>query len=149
MTRAADIRAAGANDLADIQELVRQANLPHEDISAQRMPQFVVARGNDDELLAAGGIEIHGDDALLRSVVVSDRTRGSGLGRIVVSALESRARAAGINAIYLLTTTAGDYFPRLGYEPFPRGSVPSGIAESTQFMSLCPASAVCLQKILE
>lgn len=149
MTSAIDIRTAGAIDLVNIQAMVRQANLPHEDISARLMPHFVVARSHDGELLATGGIEVHGNDALLRSVVVNDQARGRGLGRTVVAALESHARAAGISAIYLLTTTAGDYFPRLGYEAVPRGNVPGGIAGSAQFTSLCPVSAACLRKITE
>lgn len=149
MTGSPDFRAASAADLADIQALLKHAGLPFEDLSAALMPDFIVLRGASGELLAAGGFEIHGEDGLLRSVVVADATRGQGLGGTVTTMIERRARKRGIRALFLLTTTAADFFPRLGYERFDRGGVPPALAGSAEFASLCPASAVCMKKNLE
>lgn len=148
MTNVPDFRAATASDLADIQALLKSAGLPFEDLTGNALQDFIVLRDANGELLATGGIEHHGDDALLRSVVVSDAARGTGLGRRITGAIENRAREKHIGALYLLTTTAAEFFPRLGYEAFDRGAVPAGIAQSTEFAMLCPATAVCMKKNL-
>lgn len=149
MTASPDFRAANAADLADVQALLANAGLPFEDLSAAMMQDFTVLRGAGGELLAAGGIEIHDADGLLRSVVVADSMRGKGLGGAVAATVEGHARAKGVRALFLLTTTAADFFPRLGYAAFDRARVPAAIAQSAEFASLCPASAVCMKKNLE
>ena len=66
----------------------------------------------------------------------------------LVAHCEEEARATGIAALYLLTTTAADYFLRRGYVSVARDAVPPEIAGHAQFRSLCPASAQCLRLIL-
>ena len=70
--------------------------------------------------MAAAAIERFGDDGLLRSVVVAPDHRGSGVGQALVAAAEALAREAGIRDLWLLTETAIDWFPRLGYEVVER-----------------------------
>ncbi|HEX6929787.1 MAG TPA: arsenic resistance N-acetyltransferase ArsN2 [Gammaproteobacteria bacterium] len=148
-TAGPEFRTARADDPADIRALLKHAGLPFEDLQADAMPDFVVLRGAHGELLATGGIERYGEDGLLRSVAVSDVARGTGLGKAIAAAMERHARAKGIGSLYLLTTTAAAFFPRLGYEVFERHAVPAAVAKSAEFVSLCPASAVCLKKNLE
>lgn len=148
MAAAPDFRIALPDDLDDARTLLKDAGLPFEDLTAESMQDFIVLR-REGALLAVGGLECHGDDGLLRSVVVSDTLRGSGLGRQITAAVEHRARGKGIRALYLLTTTAADFFPRLGYARFDRAAVPAGIAQSTEFATICPASATCMKKNLE
>jgi N-acetylglutamate synthase-like GNAT family acetyltransferase len=40
-----------------------------------------------------------------------------------------RAERGGLTALYLLTTTARDYFPRLGFVPCPRAEAPLLVQE--------------------
>ena len=54
----------------------------------------------------AGGLELFGDVALLRSLVVSSETRSSGMGTALVRHAESYALSQGVRTLYLLTTTA-------------------------------------------
>ena len=61
-----------------------------------------------------GGLEIHGADALLRSVVTLPQLRRIGMGTAIVSALEVEARARQCRAIYLLTASEAKFFGRLG-----------------------------------
>lgn len=128
---------------------MRQAGLPFEDIEANAMPDFVVLRNAAGGIIAAGGLECYGGDALLRSVVVRDEARGQGLGIRITRKLEERALQGGISTLYLLTNAAADFFSRLGYETFDRNAVPATVAASREFSQLCPASASCLRKILE
>ncbi|HEX7047318.1 MAG TPA: arsenic resistance N-acetyltransferase ArsN2 [Gammaproteobacteria bacterium] len=148
MTDTPDFRAATANDLADIQALLKSAGLPFEDLTIHSLQDFMVLRDAKGELLATGGVERHGNDGLLRSVVVSDAARGSGLGKRITGAIENHAREKHIGALYLLTMTAAEFFPRLGYEKFDRDAVPVAIARSTEFATLCPATAICMKKNL-
>jgi amino-acid N-acetyltransferase len=55
------------------------------------------------------------------------------------------ARANGLEIVYLLTTTAPDFFRRIGFSPAERSSAPLKIAMSPEFAHACPASAACLK----
>lgn len=61
---------------------------------------------------------------------------------------EDLASASGISELWLLTTTAEDFFPRAGYVTVNRSSASTRLQASTQFAQLCPASAVCMMKTL-
>lgn len=143
-----ELRHAAGSDLAEIKLLLEHAVLPFEDLQAEAMQDFVVVRDEQGMLLGAGGIERYDEDGLLRSVVVHEKARGTGLGRKITSAIEGYSRKNGITGLYLLTTTAADFFPRLGYERFERNNVPDKLKQSAEFASLCPASAVCMRKQL-
>ena len=65
-------------------------------------------------------------------------------------ALDAEAHAAekGVETLYLLTTTAADFFARRGYEAVPRSAAPAAIAATPQFRDLCPASSVLMRKTI-
>lgn len=92
------------------------------------------------------GLEIHGEVALLRSLAVADAQRGGGLGAALVAHAERYAAGQGVATVYLLTTTAADFFLRLGYRHVPREDAPAAIAGTTQFSGLCPASSAFMAK---
>lgn len=94
------------------------------------------------------GVEVHGEDGLLRSLVVSEASRKGGCGRTLVTHAEEWAARQGVRTLYLLTTTAAAYFERLGYGVVPRSEAPPAIAATAQFTSLCPASSTFMRKAL-
>jgi len=49
-------------------------------------------------------------------------------------------------AIYLLTTTAEQFFPRFGFVAVDRQSMPRSIQGSIEFQSACPASAIAMRR---
>jgi amino-acid N-acetyltransferase len=100
-------------------------------------------------LVGTGGFEVHGDSGLLRSVVVADRRRGTGLGRALVASVEAAARQQGLGSLVLLTETARDFFARLGYVDIARETAPEAIRNSAEFTSICPQSAHCMSKRLD
>ena len=128
--------------------LLSQAKLPIEDLTDEKMDLFVIAKDQDDSLLGVVGVEFYENMGLLRSLAVNPLYRNKGLGRRLVYHIESVARQEGILRLYLLTITASNYFPRLGYKLTDRDVVPTCIKETDEFSSMCPASAVCLSKIL-
>jgi amino-acid N-acetyltransferase len=100
----------------------------------------------EDVPVGFGGLEVHGSDALLRSVVTLPPLRQTGKGGAIVAALEAEARAHRCHAIYLLTASEADFFGRLGYAPCVRGDVPEAIRGSRQFAVLCPPAATVMVK---
>ena len=70
--------------------------------------------------------------------------QGNGLGRALYFNVRERARSRGVGALYLLTTTAADYFERLGFIRESRESAPVALRASAEFRGACPASATLL-----
>ena len=103
---------------------------------------------DDNGLRGVVGLEMHDQAALLRSLVVPAGERGKGLGAALVSHAEQFAARHGIDAIYLLTTTAAAFFERQGYGHASRQNAPATIAATRQFSHLCPSSSAFMTKSL-
>jgi [ribosomal protein S5]-alanine N-acetyltransferase len=130
-----------------VRALLAAAGLPVADLGDD-MSHFHGC-GTPAALRGAVGLELHGSDALLRSLVVDPAQRGRGFGKALVEAAERHARASSVRHIYLLTETAETFFESLGYQRIPRESVPAAIRASHEFAILCPASAACMSKALD
>lgn len=147
----ATVRPAVAGDREAVEQLLASQRLPTAGVDAlfTRAPgDFVIVPGADG-VLAVAGLERCGDDALLRSVAVRADAQGQGLGHRVVEAVLAAATAGGVRRLYLLTTTAEHYFPRFGFAPVDRSAVPPAVAQTVEFTSACPASAVAMTRRLE
>src|SRR5262249_8905446 len=114
-----------------------KAGLPAEEVGAARL-LFWRFETVEDIPVGFGGLEIHGSDALLRSLVTRPPLRQLGMGAAMVAVLETEARALKCRAIYLLTTSDANFFGRLGYAPCPRAEVPEPILPSPHFAELSP-----------
>jgi len=141
------ITPATPKDETVIKTLLQNCHLPFEDLTPAHMATFWAIPG-EGQMIAAIGLEICGNFGLLRSLAVSETWRGQGLGVQMVECIETQARERQIAALYLLTTTADQFFARLGYQVVSRDSAPAVLQETTEFQSICPASAVCMFKQL-
>jgi len=112
------------------------------------LPNFTVAEYGS-ELVGVAGLEVCCNNALLRSVAVSPEWRSRGLGRALVTRVIADAEARGINALYLLTTTADRYFPSFGFREITREQVPVDVRETAEFRSACPATATVMYRPLD
>jgi len=130
---------------AGVLALLEASGLPAADLRAGR-PVTLLAAVADDDLRGCVGYELSGDVALLRSLAVRPSARGGGAGRELVAAAESHARDSGAATIFLLTTTAAAFFERLGYQRIARDTAPAFIADSPQFLGLCPGTAVLMMR---
>jgi N-acetylglutamate synthase-like GNAT family acetyltransferase len=139
------IHAAEAQDLAAIEALLVSASLPLDGLTDQFPSCYVIARAND-VVIGAAGLELYGANALLRSVVVLRDFRHQGVASALVENRMTEARKLGVTSVFLLTTTAADYFKRHGFEPTPREDAPLPLAESPEFARACPASATCMAR---
>lgn len=131
-----------------MRRLLAAAQLPDSDLQLHHLDHFFGC-GTPDAPQGVGGIEIHGHDALLRSLTVDDSARGRGCGKALVAALERHAREQGVRHIYLLTTTAARFFEGLGYRVIARDDAPARIRATREFSDLCPSSAVFMARDLD
>ena len=138
------LRLAVASDREAIQRLLTEAGLPLAGV-AELLPSLLVAEVNG-AVVGVGGLEVCCDDALLRSVAVAPEWRSRGLGRTLVTRLIADAEARGFRALYLLTMTAEQYFPRFGFEPIDRDAVPAAVRATAEFREACPASATVMRR---
>lgn len=135
------ISPADSADFPQVLQLLKMNALPTDGV-ASFFGNFVVAKAGG-RVVGAAGFELHGDHALLRSVVVGEDVRGTGLGeRLVSRIIESAATKA--RSIYLLTTTAERYFPRFGFEITTRDCAPAALNASEEFAHACPATATLM-----
>lgn len=141
------LQPAGAGDLPAIRALLAAENLPQADLTTAHLHDFLVLRAGGG-LAGVAGLEVHGTDALLRSVVVPRALRAQGLGAALVAAAEAQARARGVTRLYLLTTTAAPFFAHRGYRVVDRREAPPALQASPEFSALCPASATCMARDL-
>lgn len=134
-------------DYDGLRAALKQAGLPYEDID-QPGREFFRFVTDDGGVLGYGGFQAFGAEGLLRSVVILEAFRGWGFGFQFLKVLESIAKFNGISRLWLLTTTAPDFFAKCGYEAVLRAIVPPSIAATTEFTDLCPDSAVCMTKAI-
>jgi amino-acid N-acetyltransferase len=143
-----NILQANDADLAYVRTLLADGALPNSDVDDSGRILFLIADDADGRPAACMGFEAYGSEALLRSLAVSPAMSGRGVGRALVAAAEDKARATGVSRLYLLTTTASDFFLQAGYDVINRVEAPDALQRSSQFSELCPASAVCMSKTL-
>jgi len=129
----------------DIKKLLEENGLPTEDIDDHVK---LLALVGEDGIIGTGGLEYCEDNALMRSICVKPAYRGLGFGRVITMQLESLVMEKNIGNIFLLTTTAKDYFQKLGYELVERNDVPLAIKNTSEFSVTCPSSATVMMKSL-
>jgi amino-acid N-acetyltransferase len=143
---AAKLRPLHPAELEGMRAALAAAGLPTQDLFNTAATFYALEENG--KALGYGGFEAHGGAALLRSITILAEKRGLGLGRRLVEEILERAASMGQRDIYLLTTTAPDFFERLGFTRRDRDRVPSPIAATREFAELCPATAICLHRHL-
>jgi amino-acid N-acetyltransferase len=138
-----NIEPARPEDVHAVFELLAEQHLPLDGLD-EHVGTMVVAR-QDGRIVGSAALEIYPDGALLRSVAVAAPLQRQGLGRRLTAAAVGLAEARRVPAIYVLTTTAADYFPRLGFERITRADVPAGVQSSVEFTSACPSTATVMR----
>jgi N-acetylglutamate synthase-like GNAT family acetyltransferase/DNA-binding MarR family transcriptional regulator len=133
---------ATEQDWPVIETMLSNAHLPLEGARAHLENFWLETVG--EQVVAIGALELYGQYALLRSLAVDKAQRGKNYGEQMVKHLRQTAQAAGIKRLYLQTTSAADYFRKLGFSEVTRADVPAAIQQSSQFRGACPASAISM-----
>lgn len=141
-TQTVTLRPARATDEPSINALLQEAELPVAGVH-ESLRHFVVGEAAG-RLVGVAGLEVHGTDGVLRSVAVAPSLRGEGLGARLTNRVLEDARSEGLRRVYLLTTTAEEYFPRHGFRRIERAKASEAVQRSVEFRDACPASAVAM-----
>ena len=132
---------------AEMLELLQHCDLPVSDIDSSDSLFFYGCRGNG-KITGVVGLEVYGTVALIRSLAVCSSVRRLGIGRLLVQFAEEMANKKGVESLFLLTTTASDFFEQLGYKHHQRDSAPESVKTTAQFSGLCPAASGFMSKQL-
>lgn len=127
--------------------LLRAAHLPTEDLTEGHCENFFYT-GTPDAPSGIIGLEIFGEVALLRSLVVAADRRGHGEGAALLEHAQTFAREQGVRALYLLTTTAESFFQKRGFVRASRETAPAAIRATREFAGICPASSAFMMRPL-
>ncbi len=124
---------------------LKDNKLPTEDIKLKIDNIYLIEDGG--KRIGIAGLEILGRYGLVRSIVVDQEFRNKGYGKSIIEALIKLARLKKLKELYLLTTSAEEFFSKIDFEKIDRDQVPEEIKSSDEFNSLCPVSAVCMKKV--
>ena len=136
------IYSANAKDYRLIQSLLESSYLPLDGVK-EHLSNFLVLK-KENKVIGTVGLEVYGNKALLRSLVVAKFFHGKGYGKRLYHAILEKARAKKISEIYLLTETAESFFTKQGFEMISRNSVAPEVKKSVEFGSACPETASCM-----
>ena len=139
---------AVAGDLGALQDFLGECGLPAKDLTPEHLPHFILVRSGS-RIVGSVGLELLGDVALLRSLAVARELRGYRLGHELWTRSRDLARACGVMRLYLLTTTADELFARWGFRRIPRDQAAEVVQQTTEFSTMCPASATVMALDLE
>jgi len=102
--------------------------------------EYVVAEAPDGSVVACGSLKVYSLDlAEVAGLAVREDHQGTGLGRALVEALVTEARALGLRVVLALTRKPVFFF-RLGFEPADRESFPLKVWADCQ---RCPRQHSC------
>ena len=137
-------RFANQLDKNKVKQFLAESDLPHEDI-ATHLSNVILAEHNG-QLVGNVGLEILDKAGLLRSLAVKDSYRKKGLGINLMHRIIIHAQHNKIKKLFLLTTTAPDFFYMHSFGKIDRERTPQSIQETQEFKDICPASAVCMSR---
>jgi amino-acid N-acetyltransferase len=126
--------------------LLRSNNLPFEDCGNHLSNFIGISQG--DKIIAIGGFEPVGRFALLRSVAVDSQFRGLGLGSSLIKQILGQLRLIKVDAVYILTETADQYFSLFGFTALERDKLPLELQTTQQCQTFCSASAIAMRLAL-
>ncbi len=120
--------------------LLKEYDLPTSDLNNESLQNFIGFK-DKERLIGLAALESYETLGLLRSLVVDKDYRDRGLANKLIEQIIQLAKKRNASELYLLTTTAKDYFLKKGFDVVSRESVPDSVKTSSEFSSVCPASA--------
>ncbi len=137
------IEHASILDVEEIKRLMEFSNLTSTGVE-EHIDNFLVAR-ESGRIIGCAGIEVWQADGPMRSVAVIPERRGSGLGKELTLAALEYAKSLKLQTLSLLTQTAAEFFPKLGFIEIERNSLPKQIREFIDQTGVCPKSATAMK----
>jgi UDP-N-acetylmuramate: L-alanyl-gamma-D-glutamyl-meso-diaminopimelate ligase len=150
LTRLGDpVRPARAEDRPKLSQLLNRVGFNHP-VFDQFWPFYQVIPAADHQSInGCVAIERVEDVALLRMLAVAPERRGEGLGYMLVETATNKARADGVQRLYLVTDGAQGFFgEKLGFEAIDRKDVDSVLQSTVEYQMPRNKSATWMRKVL-
>jgi amino-acid N-acetyltransferase len=141
------VRPGSPREFGAVKRLLTANKMPIAGVP-ESLQNFLVAF-DGQKVIGTIGLEVFGDSALLRSAVVDESARGTGLGAQLVEGALAKARVLRVREVYLLTMSAEKYFPRFGFAAVPRDEAPKEMLSSAEFTGACPESATLMKRAID
>ena len=109
MKPASGIEILPAPTRSGAERLLAGADLPTSDLADAKLEDFFHT-GPASAPSGLVGLELYGEVALLRSLVVAPSSRAGGTGTALLDHAELHARSRGVRRLFLLTNTAEEFF---------------------------------------
>jgi len=138
------IGPASGGDFDAIKRLLVASLLPSRDVGETRQ-RFIVASENG-RLIGCAGLQVAGQDGLVRSMAVHWTRRNAGLGTRLHDRLLFEAVLAGVRTLYVVTTTAEDFFARHGFKKVSAQAVPAELRASDEFTAFVPGGGAVMSR---
>lgn len=121
--------------MAPITSLLAELDLDHEDLGAEDHDDFMILE-NERGFVGCIGLEVFGEEAVIRGLAVKPDERGGGYGWMLADAAIARARFRGVRRLYLMTARASDFFAaKHGFRVVELSTVSPEVVASTTFTS--------------
>jgi len=135
---------ACGGDLDGIKRLLIGSLLPSRDVGGAHQ-RFIVALENG-RLIGCAGLQVAGQDGLVRSMAVHWTRRNAGLGTRLHERLLFEAVLAGVRTLYVVTTTAEDFFAGHGFRRIAAQAVPPDLQASEEFTTFVPGGSTVMSR---
>jgi N-acetylglutamate synthase-like GNAT family acetyltransferase/protein-tyrosine-phosphatase len=135
---------ASGGDLDAIKRLLVGSLLPSRDVGGARQ-RFIVASENG-RLIGCAGLQLAGPDGLVRSMAVHWTRRNAGLGSRLHQRLLFEAQLTGVRTLYVVTSTAEDFFAGHGFKKVAAGAVPPELQASEEFTAFVPGGSTVMSR---
>jgi len=140
------IARARWSDYEVVAALLEREHLPLDGLRQHFENAFVARAAN--RIVGCAALEVYEGGALLRSVAVDAEYRGGGVGTKLTHAATQLAARRLVPAVYLLTTTAEQFFRNLNFEIVDRADVPRSVTASEEFAHACPSTAIVMRRYI-
>jgi len=105
----------------------------------ENIRDFVVVE-NDGEIVGCGALHLYGMHlAEIRSITVTNKSKGKGAGRVLVDALLKEAKKQSVTCVCLFTRIP-DFFARMGFETVEKEQLPDKLLKDCV---RCPRQNAC------
>lgn len=138
------IGPACGGDLDGIKRLLVASLLPSRDVGGASQRFIVASEGG--RLLGCAGLQVEGQDGLVRSMAVHWTRRNAGLGSRLHRRLLFEAVLAGVRTLYVVTTTAEDFFAGHGFRKVAAKEVPPGLQASEEYTAFVPGGGTVMAR---
>lgn len=129
-----ELRLGREDEIDEIAALIVSEQMPAMEVDRWIGGFWVLDDG--EKLVGCAGVEVYGEAAVLRSVMVAPELRGTGEGVRMIKRALDYMRESGAKRCYLFTMTAEDWFPRFGFERCSLDDFEAGARESWQYKAV-------------